>query len=274
MFEERLIFPRKRFKQKFPKNKIVFSIDEADVFVMDTRKFERSMETWRVSTICGVEKPPIKGWRTGYWYHASNLSAKDLPQDTGESRKMLNISEHELEQKKNSMNNMLTILEKGVRVVDFRAVKFSSENSMDQESFDRIKAMFNGEGEMMSLAMNMLTAYDFESEKLHMALLLHGNPINNWRWNKDKKSNVEIKNFLKQLEASCPQLWYSRGSSESIKWYLQLLLEHPEDEIIQKAANHHLRMSVWHDMPDLNITQKQNEEKKSNPVEHSAAGAA
>jgi len=223
-FSDDVVFPRRKFSKKYPNNKLV-SIDKADVVIIDPSKMLH---------------------RLG-WYHYNrdfySLSNGNYSQEpTNKLRDKKDDISGFIFHNEKIIKECISLMQIDKIFVDVKNVNLPSEEVMTEESFNRINDMLSSTDPLMvNMGMNLMTAYDMDKDKYKLSMLLKMN-WQNWSQKKDKP-NVEVKSFLSKMHKEFPSLVNNEPYALNRYW-MNLILEHPEDLIVFSQFNKFIQTFV------------------------------
>lgn len=226
-FSSDVSFPRKKFKSTYPNNKIVYSVEEADTIIIDYGSMKHSIGYFWANDLVLLQD--------GSWcqsHYISNINYTGLIPANPQEMKTV-VSMHYRGVKK--ALEIGKVLGYSKKYVDIASINLASEETLNKEAFERINRMLSSkEDEMKVMGMKILTAYDYNSEKHKIVLLMHLNWMN-WASTRKKKMNVELKSLLRKLEIDYPGFQYNRSHDSG--FWMRMSLEHPNDPVVQTAFN-------------------------------------
>lgn len=227
MFDKNVIFPRRKFQKAYPGNKIVNNVKDADVIVIDKDTLKKKYAGWYWSA-------EYNECTNGHWFISGYYPIAMIKKTTATT----GVTEHFI-----TMNpGVEAIIKKindlydldGRNVMDVQDLHLPSEEHLTVDSYERISKMLGGSDDSMrTVAMNMLTAYNYQEESKKIAILV------NFHWSKwmnmrVKKENVEIKSMLRKLSVDFPTM---QQGVNSPRFWLQIGLDAKGDEVMEKAFN-------------------------------------
>lgn len=239
-FHEGVVFPRKKFKAQFPENKMVYSPEKAALVVIDKKALEAEFNGY-----VGFSRY-VLNWDGTYTdeYLLRTQNSGVIENFPSSWRVGIDCSFGV------KINELLAM--DGKTFVDVSSVSLPSEHVLDKEAISRIEGMLSShDSNMVNMALNLLTAYDYSKEKSRIVMLLVRYKQNLERSN--KKYNVEIKSMLRKLNIDFPG--YRNRYMNEIGFYLRLAAENPDDLIIRKTFNDHLR-HVMPGFPPIKIAKE------------------
>jgi hypothetical protein len=230
MFDKQAVFPRKKFKEAFPDNKIVTKLKEADILFVDFQQLKKEFQYFYTRTY--VQYPNGNYEQKGY----GNSTSQGLP----EFEFYVTWHPQERERIRDRVNFIYEAIDSGKALVDVKYLSIPSEVSLTAEAFERISQMFGGGDDMINTAMRILTAYDYNKDKSRIGLMMkiHGPK---WKSCGNKKVSVEVKTLLKQVSADFPG-WEYQGTD--MNFWFKMALENQYDPIIQKAFQEWIKSHV------------------------------
>lgn len=218
-FDSLLAFPRTKFKKSFPNNKMVYSIDEADLIIIDK---ERTLNSFRI-------------WFPTYYEIGENTyttSSHILANYATASCPSYHFSTPH-QSVIDNFNYILSLIEKDW--LDGKDISLPSENVMDEENYEGIdKMLAASDWEIVNMGMNLLTAYDYMKDKNRIALLM----VNNWRnWlrNPRRKVNVELRTLFRKITLDFTDM--NTITINSNKFWFKIILENQDDPLVISQFN-------------------------------------
>lgn len=218
MFDKSVTFPKKKFKDAFPTNKLVYKVDEADIMIVDTDNIKRS----------GI----YKVWFQSY-YEDPVLPDHYLSSTASPATPSARFCIYDVENLEKGINRIYEILPK--EWMDVRDLALPSENVIDEENYRRLDKMLSAsDGEMVHMAMNMLTAYDYMKDRTRIVMLLTKNWAN-WQRFGGRKVNIELKSLLRKITLDYGAIGW--GTNDSNTFWFRMILDNQDDPIIVEGFN-------------------------------------
>lgn len=229
-FLEDVVFPRRKFAKKFTKNKLVTSVEKADVIVVDSNRLVTKL-----------------GWYSHH-YDRDFYSLNDGRYSGDHACKLRDGKDDfkgQVYHSEKILKECIEMMTNAKKIIDIKNVNLPSEEVLDEESFERIdKMLSSSDPQIVNMGMNVLTAFDMERDKFRMSILLKLNWMN-WM-NKKDKPNVEVRGYLNKMKKEFPEIEQQHGDSINRYW-LNLILEHPEDLVVFKKFNLFIRKYIQTD---------------------------
>lgn len=220
-FEPSVEFPRRKFTTLYPTCKLVNTVAKADIVIVDSDKLKKATYQY----IGYKTYTPISGGRLQYDYYA-----KSPEPGIGPSLEVFTCDCSATHEKIDGINRLVDMITIAKPIIDVKNVNVGSED-LSEEAMERLNDMFSSRSsDMVNLAMRMLTAYNYEQEKLKIVTILH----NHWDawYSCNKKQSVEIKALIRKVELDYPGFNSKYGTS-SLQFWFKLAMEHPDNQVIQ-----------------------------------------
>lgn len=223
-FEKSAIFPRTSFREKYPNHKIVNDIQKADIIIcnpdLKDYKLYNSLYHLIPHSINGED-----GYNQLSWSEVHN-NLKSYPNHI----KIPILYKLNMVERCRIENFELYFSKK---LVLSTSLSQSSMGRITDENIQSIKSLFESNNEdNINMAMKMLTVFDFDADKFKIAMLM--STVMPY-WQRSKKSmTVEVKAFLKKLNANFPNIY---GYNASKDWilafldYVQPMIQNGEKDI-------------------------------------------
>jgi len=219
-FMSNVLFPKKKFKESFPENKIVHDIDKADVIIIDKMSLDEFLKrkiqfgNYRIDPTSNV-----------YTIDYSNLGhILSQPYYEKEVERTVEIDK---------------ILDK--RLIDITDINLSSDNVITEESYKSIGQMLGAsDPEIIQMGMNILTGYDYDKCKSHIRLLI-ALYWENWIRSPKRKTNIELKTILRKIQVDFRNITELKHSPS---FWFTLILDSPNDVIVIAAFNDWIRTHI------------------------------
>ena len=232
-FHNSVTFSRSKFRELFPKTKVTYSIENADVIIIDRENYLRPF-SYYYNTIFVSAGLNTTGDPTNDFFCDDSGSPFNDPSKP--AREALLIVQ-EKAGKKNNLNaeviNFMNIVISGKKeLIDVDSIALKSELVIDEFTFSRLNQLLksNNPGNMQ-LACSMLSGYDYEQSHTRMALLLKINWYN-WDNYKDKKTFIDLKTVLNRLYKDYPYLGTNYNSNIDKQFWYNLFSRYSEDNIV------------------------------------------
>lgn len=193
-FDPRVTFPRKKFQSSYPTNKLVGHIDKADILVVDPRKITEHLYIYAYEMKYNSAHDYYESERGGFnprWY----------PEPPDISRHYIM---YDLAVKVKDLHDTLYQNKSSKIIVDVKNINLGGDNYIDDAAYAKICGLFGStQDDMKNLAMRLLTAYNYETEKVKIAMILNTH-WNDWKRCGNKKQSVETKTLLQSVRRDFP----------------------------------------------------------------------
>lgn len=228
-FDPKAVFPRKKFRDTYSENPIVMRADKADAIIIDKGALLNEFS-------CRYSASYTK-LQDGTWCYTNHLSNSYYSAAIIQAQpaEVMDVLHFYRDEKLTWIDRINFLYQCAGKFVDISDINLSSEETLDTKAFDKISKMLeSGTDDMKNLAVRLLTAYNYESEKHKIALLLHLN-WENWRKTYKKKISVDVKTLFRKLSLDYPG--YDSSYGNHLAFWSRVSLEMPNDEVVQAAFN-------------------------------------
>lgn len=106
--------------------------------------------------------------------------------------------------------------------------------------------MKSDDDNMKNMAISLLTAYDYETERRRIALLLG----THWNYMYRAARNIEARSMLRKLDIDYPG--WNNGHMYNIGSWVKMMTEVPEDPVVVKGFNMWVKHN-WAEAPDVKL---------------------
>ncbi len=232
-FHDSVTFSRNKFRELFPKTKIVYKIENATAIIIDKENLQGIYDKYYHRNQLYIGKDSLT--ETNFWVDSDASPFRKHPIEMEYFYTINDKSKNCLSTELIEMANL--IISPITKLVDVNTIAISSDLVIDNNTFTSLNQLLkSGISSNMQLACSMLAGYDYGISGARMAVLLKLN-WKNWINFRDKKSFIDLKTILKRIHSDFPYLHtdcnktFTNQDIDKRFWF-NLFAKYNEDEVI------------------------------------------
>lgn len=228
-FDKSVIFPRRKFTSSFPNNTIAKSAATADIVMLDVKRLGLEYNYYSKYT-AHIDGDSI--YRFNYEYRSSK----------GEKYYVGAIGNKEVAEKNLARLKALGSFDFD-KIADGSRLSTKSDLTMDADAFEKISTMLSaGDDEVIGMGLRMLSAYDYDTEKVKISMLLCLHE-SNLRKSTVNKNSIEVRTMLDRIKREYGT-FHRMGEHAMSRFWFNIILDHPEDMIVSRKFSDFMKRYV------------------------------
>ncbi len=256
-FHNSCTFSRSKFRELYPKTKIVVKLEKATAIIIDKDIVLNNIRNCR-----DYSYTYFRTDSTDEVYvrveELEDKSKKALRRD------FIQLDNSRWNLQKKDIDFINFFIENNVKLVDVDSIELKSDLVLDEDAFNMINSLLHsGIPANIQLGLTMLPAYDYKKSRQRIAMLLRMN-IEAFSGCKDKKTFIDLKTTLDRLKKEFEGILnynYRTGIDlkDTIQFWVDVYSRFSEDTLVENGINKWFEQEFELDKSKVKIILQKNE---------------
>ncbi len=237
-FHSSCTFPRNKFRELYPKTKIVVKLEKATAIIVDKDNL--------INTINHMRDYGWTYYKTSEGFFARVKELED-PIYKSERENLVLVEESKYSLNIKELEFIDFFIDNTIKLIDVDSIELKSDLVVDETAFNTLNQLLSsGVPANIQLALSMIPAFDYKKSRQRLAILLRMNP--EWISCKDKKTFIDLKTVIDRLKKDFDDVIVSYRNNISndtinrmnVEFFMDAFSRFSGDEVIEKAINNWL----------------------------------